>query len=144
MSLVLDSNILVKLVTAEPGSKEARTFVKSSLREGYSLYSVDIAFAESLNAIWKHARVHKDLRTANAKSAVHDLATIYNKLNILTTSELYKEALDIALRQNITIYDSLYIAASKKIGATLYTADQKLHNASKGIAASKLLKLQLQ
>jgi len=141
LSLVLDSNILVKLVIAEPGSKEARTFVKNSLRKGYSLYSVDIAFAESLNAIWKHARVHKDLRTANAKSAAHDLAKIYNKLNILTTSELYKEAMDIALRQNITIYDSLYIA---EIGATLYTADQKLHNASKEIAASKLLKLQLQ
>ena len=44
-----------------------------------------------MTIIWKHAKVHKDVRTANAKSVVHDLAKIYNKLNILTTSELYEE-----------------------------------------------------
>jgi len=100
---------------------------------------VDIALAEGLNAIWKHVAIHKDLKAGDAKPATQDLAKIYEKLNILTTLELSEEATDIALTQNITIYDSLYIAATRKLKATLYTADQKLHETSRKIADSKLL-----
>ncbi len=70
MSLVLDSNLLVKLVTAEVDSKEARSFITDFLKRGISMYSVDIALAESLNAIWKHVRVHRDLKVENAKSTL--------------------------------------------------------------------------
>ena len=103
---------------------------------------MDIALAESLNAIWKHVKIHKDLKAEDANSAIQDLTKIYDKLNILATRELSEETADIALTQNIPIYDSLYIAATRKIKATLYTADQKLHNISKKITGSKLLKLQ--
>lgn len=102
---------------------------------------MDIALAESLNAIWKHVKIHKDLKTEDAKSAIQDLTKIYDTLNILTTRELSEETADIALTQNITIYDSLYIAATRKLKATLYTADRKLHNTSKKITVSKLLEL---
>jgi len=51
-----------------------------------------------------------------------------------------KETTDIASTQNITIYDFLYIAATRKLKATLYTADPKLYNMSKKIISSKLLK----
>ena len=137
----MDSNILVKLVLAEPGSKEARKSIENFLRKGYSLYTVDIALAEGLNAIWKHVKIHKDLKTEEAKSAVQDLTKIHDKLNILKTHELSEETAEIALTQNITIYDSLYITATRKLKATLYTADRKLHNTAKKITASKLLKL---
>jgi len=130
----------VKLVTTEPGSKEARTSITNLLRKGYSFYTVDIALAESLNAIWKHVKIHKDLKTEGVKSAIQDLTKIHDKLNILTTRELSEETTDIALTQNITIYDSLYIAATRKLKATLYTADRKLCNMSKKIISSKLLK----
>lgn len=103
---------------------------------------MDIALAESLNAIWKHVKIHKDLKKEDTKSTIQDLTKIYDKLNILTTRELSEETADIALTQNITIYDSLYIAATKKLKATLYTADRKLHNISKKIITSKLLKFQ--
>ena len=138
----MDSNILVKLVTTETDSKQARKSVTNFLKTGYSLYTVDIALAESLNAIWKHTKIHKDLKTEDTNPTIQDLTTIYDKLNILTTRELAEETANIALTQNITIYDSLYIAATRKLKATLYTADQKLHNTAKKITDSKLLKLQ--
>lgn len=100
---------------------------------------MDIALAESLNAMWKHVEIHRDLKAEDAKSAVEDLTRIWDKLNILTTRELSEEAVDIALTQDITVYNSLYMAATRKLNATLYTADRKLHNASKKITASKLL-----
>jgi len=84
---------------------------------------VDIALAETLNAIWKHVKMHKDLTTEDANSTIQDLIKVYDKLNILTTRELSEEAFEIALTQNMTIYDSLYIAATKKLKATLYTPE---------------------
>lgn len=141
MSFVLDSSILVKLVVAEPGSGQARAAVTGFLEKGCSLYTVDLALAESLNALWKHVKIHEDLEMEDAKSAAQDLKEIYDKLNILTTLELSEQALDIALTQNITLYDSLFIIAARELNGILYTADQKLHNISGNIATSKLLKL---
>jgi len=130
----------VKLVTDEPGSREARKTIKRYLKDGYSLYTVDIALAESLNAIWKHTRIHRDLEIEEAKSAIQDLTKIYDAINILETRELSNEAAEISLTKGITIYDSLYIAAAMKLKATLYTADQKLCSISKELVVSKLLK----
>ena len=131
----------MKLVVTEPGSEEARASITNFLGKGYSLYSVDIALAEGLNALWKHVKVHGDLKMEDVRSAVQDLTRIYDKLNIVTTRELSEEAADISLTQDTTIYDSLYIAATRKLKATLYTADRKLHNVSRNVAISKLLEL---
>jgi len=127
----------VKLVVTEPGSKEARTTVKNLLRNGCSLYTVDIALAESLNAIWKHVNIHKDLKIGDVESTIHDLTRIYDVMNVITTHELSSEAMKIALTENITIYDSVYIAAAEKLNAILITADKKLYNASKNKVSTK-------
>lgn len=140
MSLVLDANILVKLVIAEPGSERVRTSITSYLRNGYSLHSLDLGLAESLNALWKHVKIHEDVKTEDARSAVHDLTRIYDGLNILATRDLSKEALDLAFTQNITVYDALYIAAARKLKATLYTADETLYDASKDMITSELVR----
>jgi predicted nucleic acid-binding protein len=100
---------------------------------------VDIALAESLNALWKHVKLHKDLEEEAVKFAAKDLKEIYDRLNVITTKELCSEALELALTWNITVYDSIYIAVAGKLKATLYTADQKLYNTSKNIVASELL-----
>ena len=129
----------MKLVVTEPGSKEARTTVKNLLRNGYSLYTVDIALAESLNAIWKHVNIHKDLKNRDVESTIHDLTRIYDMMNVITTHELSSEAMKISLTENITIYDSVYIAAARKLKATLITADKKLYHTSKKMVQSELL-----
>ncbi|MFW6111206.1 MAG: type II toxin-antitoxin system VapC family toxin [Thermoproteota archaeon] len=140
MNWVLDSNILVKLVLTEPGSHQARQTVTRTVKQGSLLYTVDLALAESLNALWKHVNIHEDLTPEEGHSAAQDLKEIYSKLNILTTQELCKAALNLALTHKITIYDSLYLTATQKLNSTLYTADRKLHTASKNTVPSKLLK----
>ena len=129
----------MKLVTDEPGSRKARKTIKRYLEDGYSLYTVNMALAESLNAIWKHVRIHKDLEMEEAKSAIQYLTKIYDSMNILETGELSNEAAEIALTKDITVYDSLYIVAAMKLKAILYTADKKLCEASRELVTSKLL-----
>lgn len=123
----------------EPGSKEARTSVTGFLREGFSPYTVDLAMAEGLNALWKHVRLHGDLEEGDTMSAVKDLTVIYDGLKVLTARELSEEAMDLALNKEITVYDSLYIAAARRVKATLYTADRRLYDASKSVVTAELL-----
>ena len=130
----------MKLVLSEPGSKEARANVTNYLKKGYTLYTVDLALAECLNVIWKHANLLSDLKAEDAKSAVEDLIKVYDDLNIVTAREIAIETLKIAFTQNVTVYDALYIAVALKVNGTLYTADQKLCTTANTITNSKLLK----
>ena len=79
------------------------------------------------------------MKEEEAKSAAQDLIEIYDRLNILATRELFDEAVELALTCNITVYDSIYIAAARKLKAIVYTADQKLYNVLKDIATSEFL-----
>jgi predicted nucleic acid-binding protein len=90
--------------------------------------------------IWKHANLLKDLKPEEAAPAMEDLTRIYDGLNVVTAREVAEETAQIALTQNITIYDALFIAAAQKLNGTLYTADQKLCAEANKTANSKLLK----
>lgn len=96
--------------------------------------------AESLNVIWKHVNLLKDLKPEEATPTIEDLTKLYDGLNVITTREITQETAEIALTQNITIYDALFITAAQKLNGTLYTADQKLCTTANKITKSKLLK----
>lgn len=138
--LILDSNILVKLIMNEPCSKEARISIADLLKRGCTLHTVDIALPEGLNVIWKHSKLFRDLDPKEMSQATDDFIKIYGGMNIVAAREISKEAMGIALIQNITVYDALYVAAAKKLSGTLYTADQKLCATANQIVEAKLLK----
>jgi predicted nucleic acid-binding protein len=100
---------------------------------------VDIALVECLNVIWKHTNLLKDIDIKEAYTVIEDLTTLINGLTITPTHEIKKETMQIAITQNITVYDALYIATSQKLNATLYTADQKLYTKANQITKTKLL-----
>jgi predicted nucleic acid-binding protein len=96
LRLILDANIIVKLVLNEPGSKEARATITNLLKKGQSICTVDIALAECLNAIWKHVTILKDLEKKETDPTMEDLTRIYDELTVLATRELEIEAIQIA------------------------------------------------
>jgi predicted nucleic acid-binding protein len=99
---------------------------------------VDIALAECLNAIWKHTNLLKDLEPKEAILAIEDLTKLYDNFIITPTRELKDQAMHIAISQNITVYDALFIVAAQKTNATLYTADKKLCEKTDKLIKSKL------
>lgn len=123
IKLILDSSILSKLVLNELDSKEVRNEVTNFLKKGSILCTVDIALAECLNVIWKHTNLLKDLKPEEASLAIEDLTKLYDD-SITPTRELKDEAMHIAIAQNITVYDALFMAAAQKINGILYTADK--------------------
>jgi predicted nucleic acid-binding protein len=102
------------------------------------LYTVDLALAECLNVIWKHAKLLNDLEDAPA--AVEDLLKIYDTLNVITARDIAEATINIALTSKVSVYDALYIALGQKLNGTLYTADQKLCSTADKITNTKLLK----
>jgi predicted nucleic acid-binding protein len=110
------------------------------LKKGYLLYTVDIALAECLNVIWKHATLLTDLKVEDTKSAVEYLLKIYSGLSVIMTRDLADETMTIAQTMKVPVYDALYIALAKKVNGTLYTADQKLCTTTNKITNTKLLK----
>ena len=94
---------------------------------------------ECLNVIWKHTNLLKDLEPEEATLAIEDLTKLYDDLAVAKTRELKDQAMQIAISQNITVYDALFIAAAQKMNATLYTVDKKLCAKRDKLAKSKLL-----
>jgi len=126
-------------VLNESDSSEVRAEITNFLKKGYSLYTVDIALAECLNAIWKHTNLLKDLSPKEASLAIEDLTKLYDDLVIAPTRELKDQAMHIAITQNIPVYDALFIAAAQKTSATLLTADKKLCAKTDNLIKTKLL-----
>jgi predicted nucleic acid-binding protein len=139
LSLLLDSSILVKLVVEEPSSHQARERVKESLKLGCILFTVDVALPEVLNALWKHVKIHGDLEADEAERAADDLMLLWDRMRILPSREVSSEALRIAFEKGLSVYDSLFLAASEKTRSKLITADKRLYEASRGTVESELL-----
>ncbi len=82
--IVLDASFIVKLVVEEEGSREAENLVERWLRSGEKLATVDIALAESCNALWKHHVIHRDLDVEEFKAALEDLGRLWRGLSTST------------------------------------------------------------
>jgi len=124
--IVLDSSFLVKLILKENGSDKAREMARSWSATGEALVTLDIALPEALNAIWKHCLKIGDLPRSEALKAAEDLLRIWRFLNVHSSKELAEEAFKLALEENITVYDALYIQLARSTGGGLATFDGKL------------------
>jgi len=123
--IVIDASFLIKLVLEEKGSDTAEKLFKDWIIGGEDIATVDIALSESFNALWKHYTLLKDLDRSTLNEASKDLLTLWNKLSIIPAAELVYKALDISIKYNITIYDSLYLALTQHYKAALATFDQR-------------------
>ena len=141
MSFLLDTSINVKLVLEEPGSQSARTRVREALRESQILVTVDEALPEALNALWKHTKIHGDLDEEEALRAVEDLFLLWDRIRIISSREVSSDAFKIAFERGLSVYDSLFLAASRKSKSILFTADKRLYEASRGLVESEHLRV---
>lgn len=124
--IVLDSSFLVKLVLEENDSAKARELARLWSATGDTLITLDIALPEALNAIWKHCLKIGDLTRSEALRATEDLLRVWKLLNIYSSRELAEEAFKLALEENITVYDALYIQLARSTRGSLATFDEKL------------------
>ena len=111
---VIDSSVLVKYFSREDGWEIARKFI---IDGGITL---DLALKELGNALWKKS-IKKEIEP---ETIIQILRDIINEKPIIIEPETryLLEALKYAIKNKITIYDSLFIVLAKNKKLELVTA----------------------
>ena len=122
MTLVVDASVGLKWFIEEVHQSRARGL----------LGGADLLIAPQHFRIELISAVRKKVRTGDVPPnfVPELLAGITNApVRELPTRPLLAPAMDIALRFNRSIYDSLYVALALQEGCQLVTADRRLHDA---------------
>ena len=127
-SLIVDASVAAKWLLTEADSDKAASLFRAWTDRRITLLAPTILPAEVANALWKRAvrglvpasdalRLHREFRDLDIP--LHPIA------------ELVDEALDLALRFRHSVYDGLYLALGRQVGAVFVTADEKLLRTAK-------------
>jgi predicted nucleic acid-binding protein len=131
--IVIDASSLSAYILREEGSEE----IAKHLREVTT--SIELVAKETANAIVmaeRKARVNK----SQADAALIALRMLVDgAVRLHEQKELLVSSFEISRRENITVYDSVYIALAKKLGARLLTRDDTQAKAarSQGVSVVK-------
>ncbi len=120
--IVIDASALSKYVLGEEGWEVVSRFI----HEKKPLYSVDHVLKECFNAIWKHTYLRRAMSTDVAiELAKRVQKLVETKVIVLEDEFQYlSKALELAIRNGITLYDALYVAQALRYGELL-TCDEK-------------------
>ncbi|NJE61557.1 type II toxin-antitoxin system VapC family toxin [Thermococcus sp. 21S7] len=129
--IVIDASALVKVVLQEPGWEEVPTEPHVA--------TLDYALVEGMNAIWKAVR-RGELTIEQGKVKVIVLKTLGSSITLFEAQNFFERGLEIALSENITIYDALYIALAEALKAELLTADERQYYAARNYVEAKLVR----
>ncbi|MDF0593886.1 type II toxin-antitoxin system VapC family toxin [Methanotrichaceae archaeon M04Ac] len=90
--------------------------------------TLDLAVAEVGNVAWKRVTFSGEEKET-ALDALRDfLEFIGTTCTILNSSDLLVEAFEIAVTDEISFYDSLFLAAAERERLPLLTLDKRLHD----------------
>ncbi len=121
---VVDASVAVKLFILEPLSDRADAlFDRLSDAPPARFYVPDLFFAECANVLWKYVRAF-GYPAEDARRNLADLLRL--PIRVVPTAELVQEALDLALRHALPVYDAAYVALSERLSLPLVTADEAL------------------
>lgn len=117
-AVVIDASVAVKWVVEEDHSARAVRLLAYEARHAPTHWQ-----AEAVNALW--SKVFK--RELPADDAAERMSVLLRAPVIGTAvTELMPLAFSISVAHSVTIYDSLYVALSEKLGISLVTADRRL------------------
>lgn len=121
MKLVLDSSVVAKLFFEEKGSNEAVKLMELGDEKDIEFLASDLVIYEVGNIISKNLRKKKRDGSIYIK-----LLFLLNIDFIPIDDDLACEALEQAQKNNITYYDGVHIAISKRNKAAFVTQDKEL------------------
>jgi predicted nucleic acid-binding protein len=119
MSLVIDASAVVSLVLAMPGAE----IFSSPLDQADLVLAPDLFTAEVCNAFWKYRKADL-LSLDRCESALDHALSLPDQL--VSSSDLYKEAFALAVRHLHPVYDALYLVLARRNNSIILTMDRRL------------------
>ena len=123
---VVDASLFASIIVKDEFYERAKRFLFEHL--GFDLVTVDLAFIEAANVLWKHALIHGRIpRNACEGLAVRLGELIRNSCSkIYCACEFLSEALGRALDFGITVYDAVYVVLALKHNCKIASFDERL------------------
>jgi len=118
---VLDSSIIAAIFFPEEASSRAVRAVQD--RE---LITVDLAMTEVANVAWKRVTLFDEEEKLIKEALKKSVEFINTACHVLEARYLLEISFEIALREKITVYDALFLAATETEGVPLLTLDKRL------------------
>jgi len=137
---VVDASVAARFLLVEELSEKAELLLESFRDGAVELRAPELVKYEVGNTLWKAAK--QRLMNANEASERFSYFLRLRLGSIELDDQECKEALAWGVRNDATYYDSVYVKASEKAGATLLTADETLYEkASKEVPTLHLRNL---
>ena len=133
-SVILDTSVIAAIFFKEDSSERAETAA-----DNYKLITVDLAIAEVANVAWKRVMFFDESKEIALKALRRSIDFITSVCEVISSQELLEDAFEIAIADKITLYDSLFIAASEREKVPLLTTDGKLYENVKSKRNVKLV-----
>jgi len=109
--IVADSSALAAVIMEEEGWEQIASILSENI-----VYSVDFAWTECTNVLWK----------ARAPERVERLKKTMDLVDRFKSSADYvNNALEISLEENIPIYDAIFVELAREEAAGLITRDAR-------------------
>jgi len=122
---VVDASVASRFLLIEELSDKAKLALESFLRGALDLKAPELVVYEVGNTLWKAVKQgFIDFSVAEEKFS-YFLGLRIDSIEL--NEEDARETLKWGVENNATYYDSVYVEASNKIGATLLTADDFLY-----------------
>lgn len=132
--LVLDTSVILKWFTEETHSDVAVKLRNEFYRGIHGIVEPDLMIYEFANAL----NYNPNYTAEDVKKAIDSLVEL--QIDVMApTIRLLKDASEIAKKHDITVYDAVFVALAKSIGAVFVTADKKLHNRIKELGFARFI-----
>lgn len=117
MSYVFDASAIAKLL---------RTRLGKAIHILAGNTTLDLAYYELGNIIWKEHTLEKTIGMGEALEKTRMLAAILAEMRVETVMGELVETLRLAATHRLTFYDAAYLEKAKSRGLTLVTEDREL------------------
>jgi len=121
MPIVVDASVVVKWFVEEENSDKAIKIRDKYIEGEIELIAPEIINFEVLNALY-----YKKLFSESELKEISEALDSYSFSLYSLKGEYAEKTIEVALKNNITIYDASYIALSIIKNTYMYTADEKL------------------
>jgi predicted nucleic acid-binding protein len=122
MNYILDSNVALKWVLAEPDSPNARQLRADFQNAIHDLLAPDVFQVEIAHAL---TRAERQGRIATSHAAILWADVLSTSPQMEPSGPLLPRAIETSSAARVGVYDCLYIALAERNGCELVTGDDK-------------------
>ena len=119
--VVVDASVIVKWFVEEEGSDKSLKLRDQYIEGKIRIIAPELVTFEALNALY-----YKKLFSEDELKEISEALEAYSLTLYPLRGEYADKAVEIAFKNDITIYDASYIALAVIKDARMYTADRKL------------------